>query len=156
MNKTKFECMRAISWRNIFKRKNQNIVEEFNVNIEEQNLKFAVWDYMEYLSEKLGIDEPSEVISLTVDFLETFCYDFPDLSEFGDEDYTIVYDSEDMEIKNQIHKLRCAIWEHMDFCMYDLEISDFNEIIDMTSNLINKFVLEYEPMTESFDEGFEN
>lgn len=148
--------MRTIHWRNIFKRKNQNIVEEFNVNIEEQNLRFAVWDYMEYLSEKLGIDEPFEVISLTVDFLETFCYDFPDLSRFGDEDYTIVYDSEDMEIKNQIHKLRCVTWDHMDFCMYDLEISDFNEIIDMTSDLINKFVLEYEPMTESFDEGFEN
>jgi len=156
VNKTKFECMRAISWRNIFKRKNQNIVEEFNVNIEEQNLRSAVWLYMGYLSEKLGINEPSEVISITVDYLELDLFSFPDVFGFEEKCNDVIYDSHDLEIKNQNKKMRFAIWVYLDFCMYDLEINDFDEIANMTSDLINKFALEYEPMTEPFDDGFEN
>jgi hypothetical protein len=111
---------------------------------------------MDYLSEKLGFDEPSEVISLTVDYLEIDFFSFPDMFGFEDERDNIVYELKDMDIKYHNQKLKFAIWNHMDFCMYDLEITNFDEIINMIRDLINKFVSEYIPMTEFFDEDDKN
>ena len=53
------------------------IIEEYD-----QKLKFAVWDHMEFLSEKIRIDNPENVIDTIRNAVEKYFTEYSPISEF--------------------------------------------------------------------------
>ena len=53
-------------------------------------------------------------------------------------------------------KLRFAIWDHMEFLSEEIGVDDPEKVIDIIRECVKKYISEYAPADESFEEKFED
>lgn len=127
--------------------KTYNITEDEHIEITiegyTQRLILAVWRYIEFLSDEIGIDDPIEIINEIEDSL-TNCYLEHMLEDTENENYN---DPDIIYIIEHEKKLKHAIWRHMEFLIAYVGI-DYDQITDIIDNLIRESIRKYSPMEE--------
>lgn len=133
------------------KKENWNIAEDpiiTSIDEHEKKLKFAIWDQMEFFSEEIGIDDPAMVIREINDSLSGYYLEHASEYEDIDED-SKEGDSDTIDILEHEKKLKLAVWCHMEFLVGDVGL-DYDKVIDMIDESIEKYIREYSPMGELF------
>jgi hypothetical protein len=117
----------------------------------EQKLKSAVWLQMDFLSEVILIDDPSEITDLILDSMEGYYFDFPSIDDyFARRKNHIIEDDLNEAIDEFDKKLESAVRKQMVFLYNFLGISDFEKIMLLIDDLVNVSIFEYLPRREQF------
>lgn len=119
----------------------------------EQNLKFAVWDRMEFLSEYMQIDDPVKVIDIIRESIDECIRKYPlTYDHFRIKNYD-TKDRFELAIEKHGIKLKFAITHKIKILGEYFGIDNLI-VIDKISKVVDQSILEYSPTYESF-EGYE-